>query len=148
MIGTNLAFQRGAASGFLPTRPALVGGTFAATLIVAVGVVVGGVDRLYTDSAAHGWPWDVVVGNTNFAMSKTVRERLVRDDRLVAAVPASYGDALIGGRSVEALAIDPSDASPPVVLSGRPPASATEIAIGAKLAGRSGPASAPASRSR
>ena len=44
--------------------------------------------------AAHGWPWDAVIGNTNFNMSSDREARIMNDRRVAAATRARYGQAL------------------------------------------------------
>jgi hypothetical protein len=131
VIGTQFAF--GGESGRSTARPAIAGGAIALAIVVALGVFLAGTDRLYTNGVAHGWPWDAVVGNTNFTMSQARESAIVHDRRVSAATAARYGQATVGGRSTEILAFDPAGTSPPEMLSGRLPTHADEIAPGAKL---------------
>ncbi|MFN8034323.1 MAG: FtsX-like permease family protein [Acidimicrobiia bacterium] len=136
VVGAQLAFEREPTSGSMPSRGAVTGGAVALAVVAAVGVFIGGTNDLYGSPSAHGWPWDVAIGNQNFdftgARSATLK-RLVADPRIRARTRASFGQATIGGRSLEVLAIDPAGTAPPVILSGRLPRATDEIAIGAKL---------------
>jgi hypothetical protein len=132
VVGTHFAFgedERRRSS----TRPAIVGGALALAIVVALGVFLAGTDHLYADPGAHGWPWDAVIGNVNFSMSKARERAIMADRRVAAATAARYGQATVGGVSTEVLAFDPAGTSPPEMLSGRLPTHADEIAPGAKL---------------
>jgi putative ABC transport system permease protein len=134
VLGTNFAFQRSAVGGSVPTRSTIIGGAVAIAVVAAISIVVAGIDDLYERPAAHGWAWDIVVGNVNFDMPEDILDDLVADDRFAAAVPSRYGEALIGGESNEVLTIDDAEAAPPVMLSGRLPGNDREIVLGAALA--------------
>jgi hypothetical protein len=131
VVGTHFAF--GDESGRSATRPAVAGGAIALAIVVALGVFLAGTDHLYSSAEAHGWPWDAVIGNTNFTMSKARESAIVHDPRVTEATRARYGQATVGGRSTEVLAYDPAGGEPPEMLSGRLPTHADEIALGAKL---------------
>ncbi len=115
------------------TRPAIAGGAIALAVVVALGVFLAGTDHLYANGGAHGWPWDAVIGNVNFTMSKARESAIVHDRRVAAATPARYGQVTVGGRSTEVLAYDPAGTAPPEMLQGRAPTHADEIAPGARL---------------
>lgn len=132
-VGTRLAFDRDGTRS-TAARPAVVGGAFALAVITALGIVAGGIGDLYRRPAAHGWPWDLVIGTQNFQLSNGTVYRLAADPRIQAQTVANYGQATIGGKTFGVLAIDPTGDAPPRVLSGRLPKSAQEIALGAKVA--------------
>jgi hypothetical protein len=136
VVGTQFAFEREGTRGSMSSRQAVGGGALALAVISAVGIFIAGTTALYDTPAAHGWPWEVAVGNQNFTFTGSQRatlQRLLTDRRIVARTRASFGQATIGGRSLEVLAIDFTGSAPPAILSGRLPRSRTEIAIGAKL---------------
>ena len=132
MIVGQFAFERSGRNP-APTCAAISGGAIALAVVVAVGVFVGSVDRLDTVPAAHGWPWNLMIGNPNFYMDKGTARQIQHDARFAAVTSANYGQVTIGGISTEALAYDPHGGAPPQVISGRLPRTAGEIALGAKL---------------
>jgi hypothetical protein len=132
VVGTDFAFGS-EPERRSPNRPAIIGGALALAIILSLGVVVAAVDHVYVDRVAHGFPWDAAIGNTNFTMSKARENAIVHDGRVRAATRGRYGQATLGGRSVELLAYDPRGGAPPEVLRGRLPTHADEVAPGAKL---------------
>ena len=77
----------------MPSRAAIAVGAVALAVMVAVGVYVAGVDHLYSDRAAHGWDWDVAIGNTNFPLSHAAAVSAAADRRMTHRTLAAYGDA-------------------------------------------------------
>jgi ABC-type lipoprotein release transport system permease subunit len=134
VLGTHLAFDRGRTSSTVPARGAVAGGAIALAVIVGIGVFVGSGNYLYADPVAHGFPWDVMIGNVNFPMTQATTDKIIADPRIRNRTPASDGRATIDGRPVEVLAIKLGGTAPPVIRSGRLPQSASEIALGPKLA--------------
>ena len=136
-IAAHLTFDRfrgNRAARGVPARSAIVGGATLLAVLTGVGVYVGGVDHLYGDRGAHGWVWDVAIGNTNFPLSAGTAERLAHDPRIVRQTAAADGQAKVNGRVAEFLAFDPSGTAPPDVVAGRLPRRADEIALGAGTA--------------
>ncbi len=130
-VGIHFAFERRRGAASLPSRSTVLGGAVAVSLVVAIALLVGGIDRLYARGDGHGYPWDAVVGNVNFPMSGADAAGIVADPRVDAATIASYGDARIEGQPFEILAVDENGTADPQIVSGRAPASSSEIAIGA-----------------
>ncbi len=60
----------------------------ALAVVVALATFVAGTYHLYSNGAAHGWPWDAVIGNTNFTTSKSRQARILHDPRVVAGTSA------------------------------------------------------------
>jgi hypothetical protein len=133
VVGSHMAFGRGDAGRSVPNRPAIVAGALALAVVVATSVFLAGSGHLYADSSAHGWPWDVMIGNVNFPISRARDAKITADPRLSAATNAHYGQATVGNISTEVLAYDPAGTAPPTMLSGRLPRAADEIAPGAEL---------------
>ena len=133
-LGAHLAFEgaHGRRSGL--TTQGIAGGVTALMVAATFGIWLGGVDRLYESSARHGWPWDVAIGNTNFALSPSETARLAADRRLAEQTPAKFGQATLGGRSTELFAFDSAGNAPPMIVDGRLPVAANEVAIGTILA--------------
>jgi hypothetical protein len=107
------------------------------TALVAMGTMsmwIGGVDRLYSVPARHGWDWDVVIGNTNFDLPEPTLSRIKDDPRVAGKTIAAAGIALLNGAESFILVIDPTGTAPPTVLSGRLPLTPTEIALGGRTA--------------
>jgi putative ABC transport system permease protein len=133
VLGTQFAFERGRGMRSVPSRAAVVVGAGALTVVAAVAVFVAGVDRLYSEPAAHGWRWDAAIGNTNFPMAETTTESLARDRRVRRQTRATYGDAFVDGRPTEFLVFDPRGGAPPDILAGRLPQTSTEVALGSAV---------------
>jgi ABC-type lipoprotein release transport system permease subunit len=133
VLASHLAFGRSAETGARPTRAALVGGALALVVVVAAGMFVNGVDDLYSDPAAHGFAWDMAIGNVNFALREPQLSELRNDPDLPAKTFIEYGQAQIGGRSVEVMAFDERGTASPPVLAGRLPSTRSEIALGPRL---------------
>jgi hypothetical protein len=132
VVGTHFAF--GDDAGRTTARPAVAAGAIALAICVALSLFLASADHLEANGAAHGWPWDAVIGNTNFVMTKARESAIVHDRRVTDATRARYGQATVGGRSTEVLAYDPGGDAPPELLRGRLPTHADEIAPGTKLA--------------
>jgi hypothetical protein len=136
VLGSYVAFARARGARSVPSRQTIAGGALMLALVTGLAVFVGGVDRLYSVPAAHGWAWDAVVGNVNFPLDPSTAHDLARDPQVAGHTRANYGQATVNGSSTEFLAFDPDGTAPPEVLSGRLPRSAGEIALGANLMDR------------
>jgi ABC-type lipoprotein release transport system permease subunit len=133
VIGTQFAFD-GRRKGHVTSRRAAIGGgAVTLAVVVVIATYLSGVEQLYSVPSSRGWAWDAVVGNVNFPLSDTTAQRLARDPRLEGATVGRLCDAAIGGHMTEVLALDTSGTAPPVLKSGRLPASPHEIALGARL---------------
>ena len=136
-IAAHLAFDRFRGvrgSRAAPTRSAIVGGATLLAVLTGVAVYVGGVDHLYGNRAAHGWVWDVAIGNTNFPLSADTADRIAHDPRIVRQTRAADGVAKVNGRVAEFVAFDPRGTAPPDVVAGRLPRRANEIVLGSGTA--------------
>jgi hypothetical protein len=129
VVGTHFAFERRRA----PLRRAAIGAAVVLLLVLATGMFVAGIDGLYHDPAAHGWPWDAVIGNVNFALPTSVATQMAHDHRITQQTLARYGDVTVNGKPTELLAFDGDGSAPPQVLRGRLPSGRNEIALGSKL---------------
>ncbi len=133
-LGAHLAFQTPDGRRSSTARQGVVGAALAVIVAVSVGTWLAGVDRLYSEPDRHGWPWDVAIGNSNFTLGPDRAAALAADPRLAAATLVTYGQATLGGESVEVMAFDPGGTAPPVVISGRLPVAPTEVALGGSWA--------------
>lgn len=132
-IGARLAFDRSAPRRSMPSRQAIVGGALSVALVVGVAGYAAGLSRLHGERAAHGFPWDAVVGNPNFAMDGARRDDLRGDTNIAASADAALIDLVIldGEALGPGWAQDTSVAAVAVtVLRGRAPRSGSEIALG------------------
>ncbi len=134
VIGTQLAFGGGSRSGAAQSRGGVIGGAVAVAIVAGVGIYVAGVDHLYSVPVARGWAWDAVIGNANFSLSEATVDKLADDPRIEAQTVARVCGASVGDEQTGVLAVRPGGTAPPVLGSGRLPASASEIALGARLA--------------
>lgn len=131
-IAALVAFDHRRGIGRAPVRAAIVGGAALLAVLIGIGVYVSGVDHLYGDPTAHGWGWDLAVGNSNFPLNADTVTRLAADPRIAAATTSGYGSAAVNGRSTDFLAFDPRGTAPPQVVAGRVPTRSGEVALGAQ----------------
>ena len=131
-IAALVAFDHGRAVRRVPARAAIAGGAALLAVLIGIGVYVSGVDHLYSDPNAHGWGWDLAVGNSNFPLNPDTATRLAADRRIAAATTSSYGSAAVNGRNTDFLAFDPRGTAPPQVVAGRLPTRTGEVALGAE----------------
>ena len=132
-VGAHFAFDRGRGMRSISPRLSILAGALALGVVVALAMLVSGIDRLYRVPAEHGWPWDAAIGNVNFPLSAETRQQLADDPRFEAQTAARYGQAVVGGMPVEILAVDQAGTAPPQLVSGRLPGSPDEIAVAGRL---------------
>ena len=137
-LGAHLAFESPRGHRSITTAQGIVGCVAALVVVGAVGMWVGGVDRLYNTPARHGWPWDAAVGNTNFPLQPETAARLADDPLLAGLTKAVFGQAALDGTSTELFAFDAAGTAPPVIVDGRLPTGPSEIAIGTRTLRRLG----------
>ena len=129
-IAAHVAFDHSRAVRRAPARATIAGGAALLAVLIGVGVYVSGIDHLYNDPTAHGWGWDLAVGNSNFPLNKHTATRLAADRRIAAATTSSYGSAAVNGRNTDFVVFDPRGTAPPQVVSGRLPTRTGEVALG------------------
>lgn len=129
-VGAHLAFESHNGRRSAAARRGLGAATALLVLALAAGVWVAGVDATYDNAARHGWPWDVVIGNSNFTLPATDAAALRSDSRFDGTTAASYGQLTIAGESVEALVVDDGGTAVLPVTRGRAPHGADEVALG------------------
>jgi hypothetical protein len=129
-LGAHLAFESSTGRRVTVTRQAVAPVAALLVVVTATGMWIAGVDDFYNDPATHGWPWDVVIGNSNFEFPAADLTSLKADTRFAGITAASYGQVTVDGEHVEALVIDGAGTAPLPVISGRAPRSSGEIALG------------------
>jgi hypothetical protein len=129
-IAAHLAFDHGRSVRRGPASAAIAGGAALLAVSIGVGVYVSGIDHLYRDPNAHGWAWDLAVGNSNFPLNPHTTARLAADRRVAAATTGSYGSLSLNDGGADFLVFDPRGTAPPEVVAGRLPTRAGEVALG------------------
>jgi len=136
-IAAHLAFGRSGGRR-TPSRGTIAGGALLLAVVTGIGVYVSGVDHAFDDPAAHGFPWDAAIGNTNFTLQPDTAQRVAADRRVTAVSDAEFGSVLVEGEYSEVLVYDPKGTAPPQVLSGRLPVRASEVALGTSTQRKTG----------
>lgn len=125
------------ASGMNHRRAVTTLGVLAAGVACAVATMVGtwvsSTSRLYAEPLRRGWEWDAAVGNISFVMDPHHLREIAADPSVERQTAMTYGQLTLDDASVEVLAYDPNGTAPPIVLDGRLPFTAHEIALGAGL---------------
>lgn len=138
-VGGYLAFPGCGARRVVPAWQTVGAGVVAVATVVGVALYVIGIDHLRTDKAAHGFGWDVAIGNTNIPMEHDVRARLAADPRFAATTEASYGGATFNGQPAAAFVFGSAESGPgPTIVRGRSPRTPGEVALGEHLMERLG----------
>ena len=135
MLGARLAFDRGASRRTASPRQTVVVGAVSVALVLGVGAYLAGLSHLHGDRAAHGFPWDAMVGNVNFPLDAAQLADLRDDSNIVASarVAALERSGLDQTHLVSLWAQDTSVTAVGVeALRGRMPTSNNEIALGAR----------------
>ncbi len=137
-LGAHFAFEGSNGRRSTTTLQGMLTAVVALVVVGAVGMWVGGESRLYDIPADHGWPWDVSIGNSSFALAPTTLDRLGADASLTGQTRATSGMGTLDEVPSELFAIDADGTAPPVVLSGRLPVAAREVALGSRVLDRLG----------
>jgi hypothetical protein len=130
-LGAHLAFESPNGRRSAAARYGVAVVAVLLIVVTAAGMWVAGVDKFHGDPASHGWPWDVVIGNSNFALPADDTTKLSTDPRFIAMTAASYGQLTVDGESLEALVVDSGGTAPLPVIAGRAPRGPGEVALGA-----------------
>jgi hypothetical protein len=111
---------------------AILGAALSVALVVGVAVYGAGLDHLHESGAAHGFPWDAMVGNVNFPLNGARLADLQNDSSIVSsAMAAALEQVVLDGHEVSLWAQDTSVSAVGVtILRGRPPRSESEVALG------------------
>jgi hypothetical protein len=131
LVGGHLAFPGRRGRRVVPAWQSVAAGAVAVTAVLAVAEYAVTIDHLRADRAAHGFVWDLALGNPNFQLSDAAQAKLRADPALGPFVDARVGGAVIDGHpeAVVALAATGTDVT---VVAGRAPRTPGEIGLGAR----------------
>ncbi len=130
-LGVGLAVDRGHGSRSLPTRPAIVGAVAAVTGVVGCFGLIHGIDDALTTPTRSGQIWQATAYPESEQDFSAVTEDLGRDRNVVASGVMERVAATVQGTEVPTYAVTPLHGRNPfVVVSGRVPRRADEIALG------------------
>jgi hypothetical protein len=114
-------------------RPALAGLAVGLTVVVGASVVQASLGALLSTPARRGWAWDAEVGNFTSQQSVSDGAQALDRDPDVAGYAGQLGGVFvpIDGHPTPVTVLDPHGAvAGPIVLDGRAPVAADEIAVG------------------
>ena len=132
-VGAHFAFDHGRGVRSVSPRLSILAGALALVVVVALAMLVSGIDRLYREPAEHGWPSDAAIGNVNFPLSAETRQQLADDPRFEAQTAVRFGRAAVGGTPADVPRGGPGGHRTASAGLGRLPASPDEIAIAGRL---------------
>ena len=132
VAGSDFALSRqGRASAAV--QPALAALSIGLLVVVGAWVVQGSLSQLLDRPAERGWSWDAQAGLITSEDSATAGAAALDHDVDVAGYAGQLGGVFvpIDGRSTPVTVLDPHGAvAGPIVLEGRAPTAADEIAVG------------------
>jgi hypothetical protein len=114
-------------------RPALAGLVVGLIVVVGASVVQSSLTTLLNTPARRGWAWDAEVGNFTSPQSAADGARALDQDPDVAGYAGQLGGIFvpIDGHPTPVTVLDPhGDVAGPIILDGRAPVAADEIALG------------------
>ena len=129
LVGGHLAFS---GRRVVPAWQSVVAGVVAVTALLAVAEYAVSIDHLRADRAAHGFVWDLALGNPNFQLSDAAQQKLVADPSIGSLSGARVGGAVIDGRTAFVVALAAGGRSAVTVVAGRAPRTPGEIGLGAR----------------
>jgi ABC-type lipoprotein release transport system permease subunit len=128
--GLVLAFPGGARRASLAP---VVAGALAAAAVVSAAMLVGGLEHTLADPVRYGASWDAIIdAPVSIQQELALIDELRDDERLTDAAGLLYTEAKIGDELTLVHAVDPvlGDSIIPVIVDGREPIRAGEIALG------------------
>ena len=111
----------------------VIAGAMAAAAVVSAAMLVGGLDHTLADPARYGARWDAVIdAPVSIEQERAFSAVLRADERLTDVAGQLYTEASIGGQVTLVHALDPvvGEAITPVIVDGREPIRAGEVALG------------------
>jgi ABC-type lipoprotein release transport system permease subunit len=133
LIGVRHALERGRGRNAVPVGSALLGAILAVAALCATSIFGASLTHLTTTPSLYGQPFEAWVGNYGLPTDANPTLTTLLHDRTVTGITAGIsGDVQINGKTVDALA-GQSFRGPLLLttVSGRLPASASEITLGA-----------------
>jgi len=128
-LGARMAFERRAGAGTIPVRPALVGAALSVAGVAAALTVANGLGETVDDPRRAGQVFDAAY------YKETDRRAIATDPDIAAAERTSRAVVSLGGLPTVAYGVDPvGEPLDHVVVDGRAPQAADEIAIGPSTA--------------
>ena len=119
----------------------VIAGALAAAAVVSAAMLVGGLDHTLADPVRYGARWDAVIdAPVSVEQERAFVDVLRADERLTDVAGQLYTEAAIGGNVTLVHAIDSvlGEAITPVIVDGREPIRAGEIALGGVTMGELG----------
>ncbi len=130
--GLRMALEPGSNDTAVPIRSAYLGAVFGVLGVVAVLVFASSLDHLVATPRFSGYDWDFsVVDNSSTACNRS-SHGITREAAVTALAGVCVQDIQLDGRPLSALAFaDIRGAIDPVIVKGRAPTKAHEVALGA-----------------
>jgi ABC-type lipoprotein release transport system permease subunit len=142
-IGARMAFEPGRGGRAVPVRSALTGTAIAVAAVVAALVFGASLVRLVDTPRLYGQNWNLglsfTFGSAPASGNPSVGAILSRVPGVVAYAGGNVGQISVNGQQVAGVGIRPLHGEVfPTLLDGRPPATAHEIVLGARILRRLG----------
>ena len=132
-IGVRMAFERGRGRSAVPVRGALTGTTVAVAAVVAAMVFGASLARLVDTPRLYGQDWGLGLTLGFGAAPASGVASLLGKVPVAAYAGGNFGPISIDGQQVAAVGIQPLHGTVfPTLIDGRPPASRSQIVLGAR----------------
>jgi FtsX-like permease family len=135
-VGVAMALQPGRGRAAVPVRSSLGGMTMAVAALAAAVTFGASLTHLLATPRLYGWTWDVHIVDNSTTRGRgigPVTQALQSDPRVEAVALVNSPPLTVNNSSVFSVSLDDLKGHiSPVVVSGRAPQSADEVALGAK----------------